>query len=549
MRSSFLRTVFKTVKSYSRREKVLSCVFLLVIIVSLVRFFSGFFVADYREAVVGKIANLNPLMVDFNEVDRDISGLVFSGLMRYDPEKSAIVPDMADMEIDEEKLIYTFQLRQGLTWHDGKPVTIDDVYFTFADVVQRPDFFNPVLKANFDGVEISKADENKIVFKLKRPNAFFVTNLTVGILPKHILGQVQVKELRDNDFNRSPVGTGPFRVKGGLTTHVDGRTEATLVRFSRYYADLPGIRGVNIVAYPTVESLLKDRDEFDGIVKLSEGDVEKLREDPRFMLIPYELPQYTALFLNMNSQILKDRGVRIALQKSLDKSQLLQEFKGIEPVDTPFMELKQEEWIYKLNVTEAMGALFDAGWRFDKEKTEKFRKSKEGEVLRLRLLLPQFAEGSRKAQEFEMLSDFLVKAWEAIGIEVETEWLDAASFNEKLRNRDYDVVIAGQSLGYNFDTFAYWHSSQASGNGLNLSQYRGFAADSLIEAIRTTFDKGKKDELLKKLAKQISEDVPAIFLYRPRYYYASNGRVSNLQFRNLTFTTDRFANISDWKRN
>jgi len=115
-----------------------------------------------------------------------------------------------------------------------------------------------------------------------------------------------------------------------------------------------------------------------------------------------------------------------------------------------------------------------------------------------------------------------------------------------LSKRDYDMVLTGQSLGYNYDTFSYWHSSQASSTGLNLSNFGSFAADALIEKIRDTFDPAIKKKLLSDLAKVISQDIPAIFLFRPSYVCASDGKVKGIGLKNMAFVSDRFAHIERW---
>jgi ABC-type transport system substrate-binding protein len=139
-----------------------------------------------------------------------------------------------------------------------------------------------------------------------------------------------------------------------------------------------------------------------------------------------------------------------------------------------------------------------------------------------------------------------VGSWRKIGVEVEAQLAYPDEFAARVQNRDYDLLLTGQSLGYNLDTYSYWHSSQADGNGLNLSNYKSFAADSLIETIRKTFENENKEEFLKDLAKEIKEDVPAIFLYRPSYVFATDWKVENVELENLAYPSDRFLNITDW---
>ena len=108
------------------------------------------------------------------------------------------------------------------------------------------------------------------------------------------------------------------------------------------------------------------------------------------------------------------------------------------------------------------------------------------------------------------------------------------------------MLLYGQNLGYNLDTYSYWHSSQATEYGLNLSNYRNPNADAYIERIRSTFDADEKDELLKSLAETIEEDIPAVFLYTPSYYFLVDERVQGVAIEDIRFPSDRFATIADW---
>jgi len=101
-------------------------------------------------------------------------------------------------------------------------------------------------------------------------------------------------------------------------------------------------------------------------------------------------------------------------------------------------------------------------------------------------------------------------------------------------------------MGYNLDTYTYWHSSQVKEGGLNLSRFMNLAADQQIEKIRATFDKDEKQERQTRLAEIIAKEVPALFLYRPNYLFLTDGKVKNISLQNLVYESDRFVNIADW---
>ena len=546
----------RVIRSYSINEKVISIVIAAVVLVAaiqgVVEFFKTpeFFAGEggvYSEGIISeRLVALNPLYVDFSDANRDISSLIFSGLTRYDPDLRAFVGDLAELTVTEDKKTYRFVLKDNIYWHDGQPITANDVYFTFHDIIQSPDFQNPVLKANFEGVEVKEIDERTVEFVLSRPNSFFITNTSVGIVPKHILEEVPVIDLPFDGFNAKPVGSGPYKVDSPLENLNDGRQRVALTINQSYYGTVPKIKIVKFNIYPDSKSLAREKNALNVISKVPKDIRDDIDMANRFNFSNYELPQYTAIFFNMESAVLKKDKVRLALQKSVDRDALLKQLDNKTAVDTPLLELNQSDWIFRMNLEEARGALFDSGYKMDKGEGALYRKNSKGEVLKLNLLVRKYQEGTIQNGEMAQIADFFKKTWEGIGVQLDVQFEEADAFNQRLGARDYDMVLTGQSLGYNLDTYSYWHSSQGFANGLNLSNYGSFAADALIEKIRDTFDPAVKERLLKDLAKEISQDIPAIFLFRPSYVLASDGKVKGIELKNLAFISDRFAHVERW---
>jgi peptide/nickel transport system substrate-binding protein len=542
----YFSTFLRTLKAYNKREKVLSNILLAGIVVLIFKFIFLAGPSIYTEGYVGRISMLNPVFGDMNEVDRDVSKLIFSGLTRYDLKTRSILPDLATFKVSEDKKTYTFSLKEHVKWHDGHELDADDVYFTFHKIIQDETFPNPVLKANFTGVEIKKVDEKTLEFSLEKPNSFFIANTTVGILPEHILGDVTVAELMVHDFNSAPVGTGPYKVNGKFKTYSNGQTSVILERFRDYYAERSEVSQVKILTYPYVEHMVDDRSNLTAVSRLTGADADDVRKDSDFEMVPYKLPQYTAVFMNMDSGVLKNNKLRLGVAKSVNKGDLLNVLKDIELVDTPLLELDAENWIYESDEEQANGALYDAGFRY-RDDEDKYRKDSDGNVLEFDFVARQYTEGSRLYQNAHDLVAFLVKSWDEVGIKVNVKWLDLVGYNEAIVDRDYDLLLAGESLGYNLDTFAYWHSSQVGDEGLNLSDYKSFKVDTLLEDIRYTFDKDEKQEKLAELATVMANDVPALFLYRPVYYFVTSSFVTGVDVDGMAYPGDKYLQISGWK--
>lgn len=545
-------------KSYTYSEKLISVIAVAVFFAMLVKmivFPYGLFgfggTSIYTEGLVSKngIQNINPLFVDYNEADREVSRLVFSGLMKYDPVKKAVVNDMAQLTINDAKTEYTFKMRDGLKWHDDAPITVDDVYFTFHDIILDPTFPNEVLKANFAGVKVTKIDGKTIKFVLDKPNVFFLTNFIIGILPKHILQSIKPTAILLDDFNKKPVGSGPYMVTDPVEVFKDGRTQITLTLNKNYYGEQSDIGFIRFIAYQSMDDLLTQVNAVNGVVKVSGNYINDFISNDRFNLLPYKLPQYTAVFLNLDSKILKNAKVGLALQKSLDKDAFIGKSLDKVRIDTPLLDLKQDELAYKLDVEAAKQSLWDGGYKYAASDVDHkgFRFDSSGNPLELRLIARAYDQGTYQYDETLKTVKFLQDSWQKIGFSIKVNFLALPSFNDKIAARDYDLLLVGQNLAYNLDTYSYWHSSQANASGQNLSNYKSFQVDSLIEGIRSVFDLEKRLVKLKELAGKLKADIPAIFLYSPIYYYATDGKVTGISTDGVVFPSDRFAGISVWK--
>ncbi len=551
----FLVGVFKSYSYWDAMFSIAAVAVIALMLVKMIIFPYGFFGFGkshiYTEGIISKtgIQNINPLFVDYNEADREVSSLVFSGLMKYDPAKKAVVDDMATLTINEDKTAYTFVLRSGLKWSDGESLTIDDVYFTFHDMILDPAFSNEILKTNFAGVKVEKVDEKTIRFTLEKPNIFFVSNMTTGILPQHILKNVVAGDLLQDEFNKLPVGSGPYIVEEPVEIFSGGRSQIIVARNPNYYGPPSDIEYMRFIIYPTMDQLVEEMSAVNGVPKVTGKYDLDFKNDDRFELISYELPQYTAVFLNMDSDLLQIDNVRLALQKAVDKQALIAGLDDKIAVDTPMLELDQKAWIYQPSVEQAQGALKDAGFNYHPEDVNKegIRYDKSGNALEFNLIARAYDEGSEQYNEATKVIGFLVDSWEKVGFNMVVEFLPEKIFKERVMARQYDLLFVGQNLGYNLDTYSYWHSTQSTPLGQNFSNYKTFQVDSLIEDLRSTFDPERREASLKELADKIKIDIPAIFLYRPVYFYATDGKVSGISMENVVFPSDRFAGIGSWK--
>lgn len=536
------KKVWKLFSSMPVREKIAVCVLAAAIVLSIgefivfhVRFPASSAGDIFVEGMVGRVRILNPLFVDFNDTDRDLAELIFSGLVRYDPLEKNFFPDLAaSWERSSNGLVYTIILRNDAKWHDGKLVTPDDVLFTFNDVIKDPSFRNPILKNAFEGITVERTGEQTIAFTLPKSNSFFISNLTVGILPKHLLENADIATLDKNPFNKQPVGSGPYKIDH-LTLDANDGDVVNLAIFEDYYGNAPKIKQLRFFTFPDEDSLANEQITLHAVSKLDSGAelAQHIKEDPRFNIYSYTLNQFTALFFNTQQLFLQEKDVRLALQYGLDKTKLV--LAGQKRVDTIGQSEQPENPYFKYDFAKAAEML-------DKLKLAPsengIRKNDKNERMEFQLLTNEKMPTA--------LAEELKTQWKNLGVEIEIKIAESEEFFRYVSERRYDMLLISQNLGYNRDVYPLFHSSQAGGagnsfSGLNFSNFKSFRTDGLTEAMRKEQNPADKEKLLQQLSSVITQETPVIFISTPVYSYAIDKRLEAFPTLSLDYHSDRLS--------
>ncbi len=558
------------------------------------------------EAVVGSPQFINPIFATTNDVDMDISRLVYSGLMRYD-EKNRLVPDLAiKYTISQDKKIYTFNLRQDAAWHDLENFTARDIVFTF-ETIQNVLTASP-LYISFQGVKVEAPDDWTVVFTLPEPYTSFLSSLTVGILPEHVWFNMPPEQMRLAQTNIQPVGTGPFRFKK-LTKDESGRIYSyELARFDRYYRQSPFLEGFIFQFYPAYEgeagAVQALRGQKVAALSFVPKNLRDKIERKHIILHTLQLPQYTALFLNQaRNSSLKDKDVRLALAQVIDRERILREAVRGEGqvINSPVLpgfpgyDGQLGELVYNVNVA---NTLLDKNW--PKFSANEYRELRQKELLaeweknnsnfasstptstlgtavaasaleeagaaikeKLAEELNQaqtFYRRSKKegkileinlvtvgTEEYKQAAEMIVGFWQEAGVKTNLRYVGVREFaKEALKNREYDALLYGEIIGSDPDQYPFWHSSQVDFPGLNLAGYVNRNVDSLLQKARESAEENEKNELYKKFQEILLSELPAIFLYTPTYTYALTEQIKGVDVSRIAQPADRFADITTW---
>jgi len=499
------------------------------------------FGGTYVEGVAGNPQMINPILCQSNPVDQDMVALIFTGLTRSD-EKGEIVPDLAERwDVAQEGTVYTFYLRQDVVWHDGAPFTAADVVFTI-NAMQHPDYQGvSFISDMWRSVVVEQVDAYTVRFTLREPFAPFLDYTTIGILPAHILGSVPIKALGESKFNASPVGTGPFKVAEVSAQRL------LLVAFPDFYRPRPYLERVEFVFYPNEPSVFeaRRRGEVAGIARVLPEYLNAVREDESLTLYTAPLSGHNLVFLNLDRAIFQDRAVRQAMMWALDRQKLVDEVLGGQGIviHSPIMP---SSWAYAPGVQQyhydprkAKDMLEEAGW-FDDDRDG----ARERGSLKLEFTLATNDDDPVRVRLIEAISEQLA----AVGIRATPKtvgWEELVS--QMLRLRRFDAILGGwQNLPPDPDLYPYWHSSQASEDGLNFANYISEEADLFLQDARSTSDRQQRADSYRRFQELFARDVPSLLLYQPVYNYAVDASVHDVQVGPMINSSDRFRTITKW---
>lgn len=506
---------------------------------------------SYIEGITGSPQYINPILSLANDVDQDISELIFSGLMKYDSQGS-LTTDLAERyAIGEEGKIYDFFLRKNVTWHNNEPFNADDVLFTI-QTIQNPDYKSPLI-FNWSGVELEKIDDYTIRFKLKNAYAPFLNNATVGMLPKHIWENISPPEFLLTEINLKPIGTGPYKFKKFEKDNKGSIKALYLETNKNYYFSKPYIKNITFKFYINEETLIGayNKGSLNGLSFISAQNKSQLRNYKRKLNIhPLKLPQYFAVFFNQSkSKALSDDIVRLALNYATNKEEIIDKIldgQGVtvnSPIPYGVFGHTSQIKIYDWALEHANNLLDAADWKINEEtniREKTFGNEDEPTPLEITLITTEWPE-------LQNVAGILQEQWSKVKARIEVKILNIAEIQQDyIRPREYQALLFGEVLGAEPDPFAFWHSSQKRDPGLNLALYHNSDVDELLTGARKTPDSEKRKEKYEEFQKLVVEDVPVVFLYSPYYLYPVSKKIKGIEIENIPVPSKRFSGIEKW---
>lgn len=491
----------------------------------------------YVEGLVGTPRLINPIMAS-TDVDRDLARLIYSGLLRYNDSGQLTEDLAASIEHSPDEKTITVRLKENLRFHDGQPLTSEDVAFTIA-AIQNPAWRSPLWRA-FQDIEVKTPDPKTVILNIKTPTPTRIHIFTVGILPKHIWENVDPINADRAVWNIKPVGNGPFKFKS-LSKTGDGTLSALkLVSNNIFHFGAPYLDEITLRFFPGFDEALQNLKEH-SIQGISFVPTRLDNKIPTkgFTVRRMNMPHYTAIFFqDRNNAALREIAVRHALALAIDRNAISTLAPGVVLTDAPFSP-GQIGFDSTLKPTpgdpkKASELLEVGGW---KKKGDVWVKGGKELGLTLTVL---------NEPTFLAVAQSIKQNWEAINIKVALEISQKETLVKNvIRPRAYEALLFS-IVGGDADPYPLWHSSQSDDPGLNLASIKVREIDSLLEIGRRTFDQTIRSQTYLEFQKKLQESIPAVLLYSTPYTYVVSSRIRGLTRQIINTPSDRFIGIEKW---
>jgi peptide/nickel transport system substrate-binding protein len=494
--------------------------------------------APYVEADVGFPTTLNPLLASSSS-EKAATSLLYRTLLTTD-ESGDPAPALAeDWTVSSDGLTYALELDPDAEWHDGEPVSADDVLFTVS-LVQDAEFPGDRELARFwRAISAQRTGDRSLEFTLLEPYAGFLHYLRLPVLPKHQFGDALPGDLADRGLDEEITGSGPFQLEE--VSLQDGE-----LRFTR--ADDTEETGFSEIVIRYFES----RD--DAVEAFGDGDVDGLSYVPLDVLhddqaLPGnsqiygpELAGYTALYFNVRHPHFREANTRRAIEAAVDREAIVETvmnghaIEGDSPVPrmssaySPGNHLEHDR-------DEAEELLERDGWTLGDGDDVRQR---DGEYF----LIPLIVNSNDPLRV--AVATLIQEQLREVGISVDVQVMEDSEVQEALASRQFTAAVFGwHTENGSLDAFQLWHSSQGE-DGMNFTGFADSEADEYLMEARQAAAIEDRNAYYVSFQDIFAQQVPAVVLFYPRHHFALSERVQGAEPIPMVTPSDRVRQIPGW---
>lgn len=508
----------------------------------------------FVEAVVGAPATYNPILAR-GDAETALARLMFSGLTRPKPGQPEPEPDLAERwESSADGREYTFHLRAGARWHDGQPVSADDVIFSagLAQDPSIPDAQKTRLAEAWQGATLEKIDDLTVRIRLAEAYAPFLAATSLPIVPAHLLADTEPSAMADARFSQfAPIGSGPYMLvtTGDIPVGTD-----RLRRFDGHWSNASGrpfLDTIELRYFPSPEAAVEaiGRREAQGMGRVPPAALAQLGDD----INVYSAVQsgYSLIYLNPSNPILVNASVREALSLALDRDGIIadpdlfagQGMRATGPIPAGSWAHDDHLEAPAYDPERAQIVLDEAGW-IDSD-GDGWR-DRDGQLLNVPLSAPS------DNPLLVGIAGRAAKDWNRLGISVTLQALSPQSLASTVNQRAYTALVYSLELPfYDPDPYALWHSSQIAAPGINYAGFANEEADRLMAEARRLnpeLDSDGRRSRYAEFQEIFAREIPALMIAYPVYtYVVSSASTGGIQLPPLIVEpADRFYTLSGW---
>lgn len=483
--------------------------------------------------VDGEPDDLNPITYSSNPAYQAIH-LMFRALARRDSTLSGYQPDLAiSWEVAGDSLV-VLRLRPDARWHDGRPVTADDVAFTI-ERQRDPTVASPRVADVAAVQSVTVVDSVTVNVRLSRAGQYTVNALLEVVpVPKHLLEGADPAQLRRDPFGRSPVGNGFFRFgrwDPGQQLVLEANTEMPEGR--------PALDRIVIRVVPDINAALTE-------LLSGDADLLKITPDHRDRIEASEIAKlHTALqvrptWIAWNTQRAPTNDVRVrrAILMAIDREKLAAGLFGnlaepaLSPIPTGLREHSDDVTPIPFDPAGAARLLDDAGWR---DSNGDGIRDRGGAPLRIEV---DYISADPTRQDVLVAIQAMVRQ---VGVDLAPRAYERTAWVERLRSQEF----TGSSWGWGWgpgvvgpNAEAVFHSRSIPPAGANFAGFSNPRADELIDAALATRDLEQLREVWRQFEQLIIDEVPYAPLYMDPELFGVNSRFENVEFRGIEWWED-----------
>lgn len=499
---------------------------------------------NFVRSIGGEPPTVHPIMSTDVFASR-VHDLTLDSLLERKATDWEWAPRLAEKwEVSKDGKVFTFTLRKNATWHDGKPVTAEDVKFSF-EAVFEPKYqaahLIPFLQS-IEKMEVIDTHTIKAYAKEKYYKNFDVV-ATMSIIPKHVYSDVE----KSRKMTRTLVGSGPY-----MLSKFDRGQKIILKRNPNwapaqdaYFKGAYNFETIDFRFYKdeNIEIERAKKGELDMIELRAESYVKKTSGGPwdKTLLkkkIENDAPKsYNFIGWNFRRDLFQDKNVRVALAHLMNREEINKKFMyGFSELATgptfnrsEFASPNVKPLLF--DTKKAQELLAASGWT-DSDKDGTLDKEVKGQKVPFKFTMIYPNKDTEKY--WTLYQQDLKKA----GINMELKFLEWNSFLKLIDEGNFDAAtLAWGASDIDWDPKQIWHSSSAVVGGSNFINYKSAEVDKLIDEARLTLDKKKRVQLLQKVYEIVANDAPYVFLFNSKYGFYAHAKSIGMPGDTLRYNT------------